>query len=59
MIFRKGGHVAAHERWHIGGEALEIVNDYQYLGYVFTTKLSFNVASVDLAARGKADESDW
>ena len=54
MIFRKGGHIAAHEHWQINGQRLEVVNEYKYLGHVFTTKMSTNVALVNLAARGKA-----
>ena len=54
MIFRKGGHIAAHERWFINGNVLEVVNDYKYLGYKFTTKMSSNIAMVELASRGKA-----
>ena len=53
MIFRKGGHIAAHERWFIAGNMLEIVNEYKYLGYNFTTKMSSNNAMVELASRGK------
>ena len=44
IIFRKGGHIAAHERWFIAGNMLEIVNEYKYLGYNFTTKMSSNNA---------------
>ena len=40
MIFRKGGRLNRHEKWTFGGRALEIVNEYCYLGFVFTTKLS-------------------
>ena len=54
MIFRKGGHIAAHERWSIDGNILEVVNEYKYLGCKFTTKMSSNIAMVELASRGKA-----
>ena len=54
VIFRKGGHIAAHEHWIIDGKRLEIVNEYKYLGYLFTTRLSPNVPLVDFASRGKA-----
>ena len=33
---------------------LEVVKEYKYLGYFFTTKLSPNVALVCFASRGKA-----
>ena len=54
MVFRKGGHIAAHERWCIKGQNLEVVNRYKYLGYVFTTKMSSTIALVELASLGKA-----
>ena len=54
MVFRGGGHIAAHERWYIGDEKLETVNEYKYLGMTFSTKLSTNVALTELAGRAKA-----
>ena len=30
------------------------MNEYKYLGYKFTTKMSSNIAMVELASRGKA-----
>ena len=32
MIFRKGGHIAAGEKWFFNGSKIEIVNSYKYLG---------------------------
>lgn len=54
MIFRKGGHVAAHEKWFLDGEEIEIVNSYKYLGFTLTTKLSIASACEDFASRAKA-----
>jgi len=53
MVFRLGGHLAAHERWHLGGEKLEVVNEYNYLGYKLSTKLSSSVALASLSMKGK------
>ena len=36
MIFRKGGHLSVKEQWAFG---------YKYVGFVFSAKLSFHVAS--------------
>jgi len=41
MVFRKGGHPSARERWCYGSERLEVVNTYRYLGLT-STPLSFN-----------------
>ena len=53
MIFRKGGPLSQGEKWRLDGTQLEVVNQYKYLGYVFTTKLSDRAALDDLAVRGK------
>ena len=44
VIFRKGGHIAATEKWFYHHTEMEIVNSYKYLGYTLTTKLSSHVA---------------
>ena len=53
MIFRKGGHVAAGEKWFFNGKVIEIVNSYKYLGYTLTTKLSTNSACHEYASKAK------
>ena len=45
MIFRKGGHLSVKEQWVFGHQRLEVVNLYKYLGFIFSTKLSFDVAT--------------
>jgi len=52
-IFRLGGHLARFERWYCGEERTEVVNQYRYLGAVFSTKLCTHVTLEDLANRGK------
>ena len=54
MVFRLGGHLAAHEHWYIGGEKIEVVNEYNYLGYKLSTKLCSNTALASLSMKGKA-----
>ena len=44
MVFRRGGFLGRRERWTVDGQNLEVVNQYRYLGFVFTTKLSMSKA---------------
>ena len=53
VVFRNGGHLAGHNRWHIGNAILEVVSEYSYLGLIFSTKLNNNVMLSRLATRGK------
>ena len=53
VVFRKGGHLAGHDRWHIGNTILEVVSENSYLGLIFSTKLNNNVMLSRLATRGK------
>ena len=53
MVFRKGGYLGQNEKWYYDGKALEVVNKYCYLGYIFTTMLSFNIGTSTLVAKGK------
>jgi Reverse transcriptase (RNA-dependent DNA polymerase) len=53
MVFRKGGHLAASETWHLGDENLEVVGRYKYLGLNFSTMLSFNIATDEFVSRAK------
>lgn len=41
VIFRKGGHIASREKWLYGGIKLEVVNQYKYLGLIFSSGLTF------------------
>ena len=40
IVFRKGGFLNKDEKWHIDGTMIDVVNNYKYLGYTVTTKLS-------------------
>ena len=53
VIFRKGGFVSKHEKWFYGNINLKIVNSYRYLGFEFTTKLSFNNAVRPFISKAK------
>ena len=53
MVFRKGGFWGKHEKWHLDGKNIEVVNECIYLGYIFTTKMSVTKGVDVLAAKGK------
>jgi hypothetical protein len=53
MVFRKGGFLGEKEKWFFEGELVEVVNKYCYLGFIFSTKLSFNLGTSQLVAKGK------
>ena len=47
-VFRKwrggGGDLAAHEKWFINGQRVEVGNSYVYMGYMLTTKISVSTS---------------
>jgi hypothetical protein len=53
IVFRKGGFLAAKEKWYFGIDELKVVNQYKYLGLIFSSKLSFIAAIEEMAAKGK------
>ena len=53
MVFRKGGYLAAKERWFWSDQKLEVVNTYKYLGLIFSAGHSFTAAVEDIAIRAK------
>ena len=53
MVFRKGGFLGRHEHWSIDGNQLEVVNRYAYLGFTFTTSMSLQESTHQLALKGK------
>jgi hypothetical protein len=58
MVFRKGGHLSAVERWSFSGQNVEVVNSYKYLGFLLTTKLSADCACEDSVGRAKGKVLD-
>ena len=53
IVFRKGGFLGKHEKWYYNNIPVEIVNEYNYLGITFSTKMSFTNASIPLIAKAK------
>ena len=47
MVFRKGGHLSSRENWYLGEQTIEIVGKYKYLGFNFSTMLSYNIGTED------------
>eukprot|EP00745_Piridium_sociabile_P044188 TRINITY_DN9210_c0_g1_i1.p1 TRINITY_DN9210_c0_g1~~TRINITY_DN9210_c0_g1_i1.p1 ORF type:complete len:408 (+),score=9.52 TRINITY_DN9210_c0_g1_i1:2081-3304(+) len=53
MVFRKGGHLSRHEKWHYGTDEINVTNRYKYLGVLFTTKLSMKSTVEEVCRKGK------
>lgn len=53
VVFRKGGYLAAREKWFYGNVKMEVVNQYKYLGIHFSTGLTFSYTLEDLALKAK------
>ena len=54
LVFRKGGRSAGIEKWHVGGKKFEVVTKYNYLGFLFSTKLNTNVMLKQLSSKAKS-----
>ena len=53
MVFCKGGHLSSRENWYLGEQTIEIVGKYKYLGFNFSTMLSYNIGTEDFVSRAK------
>ena len=58
MVFRKGGFLGKREQWFYEGVKLDVVNQYKYLGYLITTKLSFEEVCDDISRKAKGKITD-
>ena len=52
-MFRRGGFLSKGEKWSLGEREIEVVNQYKYLGFVFTTKLSVSSSLESLSVKAK------
>ena len=52
-VSRKGGRMKRNERWNYNGKLLEIVNEFKYVGPLFTSKMSLFSMTENLASKGK------
>lgn len=55
MIFRRGGRKRKREKWYLDERRIEIVNNYKYLGFWFTTKNTHR-RHIKVQARSKNDK---
>ena len=53
MVFKKGGRLSRHETWTYGGEKLDIVPSFSYVGVTFTSGLSLNSMASEMAIKAK------
>ena len=53
MVFRKGGFLSKNENWRLNGKLLDVVSEYNYLGFVFTTRMSLKRGVDALAVKGR------
>ena len=51
MVFRKGGILSRREKWLYNGAEIEIVNQFNYLGIIFTPGGSFIQATKTLSGK--------
>ena len=54
MVFRKGGRAEQSLKFLFNGKVIEIVNEYAYLGVIFTTVPSFTKAALNFRSKGFA-----
>ncbi|MGI9312379.1 MAG: hypothetical protein ACR2O9_02440 [Alphaproteobacteria bacterium] len=52
VVFKRGGIVTKYEKWHCGGERIEVVKNYKYLGLVLSNSGSFTETCKGLANQG-------
>jgi hypothetical protein len=53
VVFRKGGFLSQTEHWTYGGEQIQVVNSYKYLGLSLSTRLSTVQAVADFIPKAK------
>ena len=51
VVFRKGAFLAAKDKWFLGGTVLEVVNNYKYIGLIFSTGHTFTAAMEDMSIK--------
>ena len=54
LVFRKGDILARIEKLHAGGKKLEVVTEYNYLGFLYSTKLNTNVMLKQVSSKEKS-----
>ena len=52
VVFKRGGILKRNEKWHLGGERIEVVKSYNYLGLLMSNSGSFSGMYNKLANQG-------
>ena len=53
VVFRKGGRLRNTERLTYNGQNIEVISSFQYVGRLFTQKMSLYKMTEDLASKAK------
>ena len=53
FVFKKGPVLTRNEQWTFGGQRLEVVNYFIYLGMTLSMQLSFDRMTIDQATKAK------
>ena len=53
VAFKKGPVLARNEQWTFGGQRLEVVNYFIYLGMTLSMQLSFDRMAIDQTTKAK------
>lgn len=53
MVFRNGGPLRQNKKWFLDGTQIEVINQYKYLGMIFTPKLIWTACQKTLAAQAR------
>ena len=53
VVFKNGPVLARNEQWTFGGQRLDIVNHFIYLGMILSLQFSVNRMAIDQATKAK------
>ena len=53
VVFKGGGHLSKNEKWSYGGEVVQTVSYYKYLGILMSCRLNWSMATKLLAQQAK------
>jgi len=52
VVFKRGGRLSQKEKWMFDGERLSVVNNFSYVGIMFTNKLCLHKMAENMADKG-------
>lgn len=53
VVFRNGGHLRNNERFYFNEQQIECINQYKYLGIIFSSRLTWSLALKNLASQAE------